>query len=760
MNNRRKELMLASAKEYCKCVVEGKTLKYNNQCNVIQSNTTGSGTNTSVVNGVFIIQCNTGDRGAIRNINIVNGHKYLVTFKAKPNYNGKVRAILFNNTYESNFGNTIFNLTQDNYSNCSFVANATFSDSNSNISFYVNYEGTFSSSNNVSIISLMIIDLTILGLSIITSTNEFFATDLGKYIAKGNYLSYEQNGKFIHAQSPIKFKGRNLLSLNRTQGTLSGDSNETQRTFSENEYYVGISMDNYYYAGNISSFSKTYDSITIENNNSGYGVGFPIRVIGGKQYHAHFVSNNIVEYRFGFYDKNGNFINYVGFQDTFIAPQNAYWCNVVIAPSYLNTETTFSDIIFCEESEYQNKYEPNCDTNVLNGITLHTGCTYKTYSVEEITYNNLTRNSSFTSTNSWYGKNGSISVVGGELVYTCTTIGTYAYDNVVYQNYSTYSGNALVDGHKYLLLGQVKAKTNATLLVWLAGGGTENATNRNTKIGANVWAYAWVIKTAGNVSNVEGQFGIDMRNGQVGGTCSVKNAMLFDLTALGLESVNSLDDFQKTKLGLFLSKGYSLSFEPSNRTIKDQIVNTFKEIDLSTLTWQNISGVYFTVLPNDIKINGRAIAEKYSNDNFYIGEYPYDDTNLVVLANETPSGKALLELATPEINAWYHLEIVYYREWEQYSGSVYKLDRDLSDLNVFDITADLGVNQGGLFWLIGRGNNYDYCYEDGYIYLKTDDIENVWAFDLLINNLPNRMVSRRTINVESNNDIDLDFTKE
>ena len=47
MNNRRKELMLASAKEYCKCVVEGKTLKYNNQCNVIQSNTTGSGTSTS-----------------------------------------------------------------------------------------------------------------------------------------------------------------------------------------------------------------------------------------------------------------------------------------------------------------------------------------------------------------------------------------------------------------------------------------------------------------------------------------------------------------------------------------------------------------------------------------------------------------------------------------------------------------------------------------------------------------------------------------
>lgn len=203
MDKKRKLLILAKNK-YGEFDIKGKTLKYNNQCNVIQSNTTGSGTTTSVVDGVFLIQCTSGNRGAIRNINIISGHKYFVTFKAKPNYNGNVRAILFNSAYATNFEST-FNLTKDTYNRCSFVGNASFSDNNSNISFYVDFGETFDSSKNIEIISLMIIDLTTLSLDAVATIDDFYNTDIGKAIQNGFYFPYSQNCVIYNAETPFNF---------------------------------------------------------------------------------------------------------------------------------------------------------------------------------------------------------------------------------------------------------------------------------------------------------------------------------------------------------------------------------------------------------------------------------------------------------------------------------------------------------------------------------------------------------------------------
>ena len=110
---------------------------------------------------------------------------------------------------------------------------------------------------------------------------------------------------------------------------------------------------------------------------------------------------------------------------------------------------------------------------------------------------------------------------------------------------------------------------------------------------------------------------------------------------------------------------------------------------------------------------------------------------------------------------WQTLDIQDYNEFVATdTPNIYKLNRDLSDYGVLDVTSDTGTKQTNLTMLNIAGGNGDFCYQDGYIYQKTNDIESVWIYQIQISNAPSRIVSRRTINVESENEIDLDFTKE
>ena len=89
--------------------------------------------------------------------------------------------------------------------------------------------------------------------------------------------------------------GKNLLNLNRTEGTPNPtdlSSYTSPRVMDTEHYYRGIQSANYYY--------KTYAEATVGNeeirvtatNNNGYGVGLPVRVKGGTHYTLNAVAEN------------------------------------------------------------------------------------------------------------------------------------------------------------------------------------------------------------------------------------------------------------------------------------------------------------------------------------------------------------------------------------------------------------------------------------------------------------------------------------
>ena len=690
MNNRRKQLMLASAKEYCKCVVNGNTLKYNQLANIVNKQAEViQGLTISTTNGLIKINGTSTTGNSYFDYQIAEysytgfkaNHKYFIWLQQSNN--GRVFLVVGSPYNEINESPTIFTCTSSQYLILRVATNGLT---------YDNY-----------CVRVNVIDLTELGLGSITSASEFFATDLGKYIKKGNYLPFS-SGEFIHSQSPINFNGVNIWNEQWEVGYL-----------------------------NLSNGQNAYGTDEIRS------VDY-IKAIPNTTYYHTFIG------RICYYDKDKNYIgnsDYV-LAGTITTPMNCEFIRFYTS-DYGNTYLN-NICINISNANYNGKYYKYCGTNALmEGLTLQKGDTYKTYSVDSVEYNQKVNPNSVT-TSGTLNANGyadlfNFSVDSSQKLVLAFNVSLSGSDisNCTIQLINTYQEvhTTIVNGIAYLYIETHSNLSSDSLYLRLWNYGASNVTFSNVK------------------------------------------ANIINLTQLGLENVNSVADFKKTKLGIFLSKGYFLPFTLTNKTIKDQIVRTMKEIDLSTLTWTYNS--YINAWQSDLSslfvksyagsVLPSAIAEKYRTIKYndfssaVEGDMGLFSTKpiLEIKSNDSvnaPSGKVLLELETPETNVWYHLVINNYTEWEQYSGDVYKLDRDLSDLNVFGITADIGENQGDLLFLIGRGNNNDYCYENGYIYIKTDDIQNVWEFDLLINNLPTRMVSRRTIKVESDNGVDMDFTKE
>lgn len=676
MNNRRKQLMLASAKEYCKCVVEGKTLKYNQLLET-----------TSFAN--------IDSPSLLDTFNVVANHKYIFIQKYSREclypYEDRDFQVYFygdNNNIETEYdinvrGNFIY---EPNASDTCIMRIHTYSE--------------FGTPLNLSI---MLIDLTALGL-FVDNVSDFFETDLGKYIAKGNYLSYETEGKFIHAQSPINFEGVNIWDEKYTEG-----------------YY---NIDN----GTLVAISGQLCTANL------------IKVKPNTIYYVYCGSASLYN-RALFYDKDKNYIGNARYQsngiENIVTPNNCFYMNISFGTLYGTAYN--NDICINEYNEnYNGKYYKYCGNSVFeSGLTLYKGDKYKTYGIDEISYNNLIPNA-----NQNYVNSNTDSANANVVVYGANG-GVYWAENL--ESSGFYSGT-------------FESNTTEFVNIYMSGNNT------------NLYFATDIQMTSGHKYYIS--FNVLQNDVSIVGGLRIANLRLIDLTELGLSALTD-------KLRIFLQKNYKLPFTLVNKTIKDQIVRTFKEVDLSTLTWTY--NTYINAWQSDLSslfvksyatnVLPSANAEKYrtikyndfssavEGDMWLFSIKPILEIKSSDSVN-APSGKALLELETPEINVWYHLEIIDYHEFEQYSGGVYKLDRDLSDLNVYDITADIGENQGGLLFLIVRGNYNDYCYENGYIYVKSDDIENAWEFDLLINNLPTRMVSRRTINVESENEIDLDFTKE
>lgn len=203
------------------------------------------------------------------------------------------------------------------------------SSNNTYLSLTIKKERTF----NHTPFNPMITDLTqMFGSNEPTSVDDERIKLLDKYLeANPNYD--EGTIKSANVESVV-LGGANLLKIGgRTKAptpTPSQSDASNPRNFSEDNYYVGITMNNYWYEYRIDKYEITNDSITLTPNQSGYGIGFPTRVEPNTQYTISQSTSGAIA--FGFYDNDGRFISYTTITP-FTTPNNCVWVVVVFRPS-------------------------------------------------------------------------------------------------------------------------------------------------------------------------------------------------------------------------------------------------------------------------------------------------------------------------------------------------------------------------------------------------------------------------------------------
>ena len=180
-----------------------------------------------------------------------------------------------------------------------------------------------------------------------------------------SYIPYNIGKIKCSSVGAISSQGYNLLTLNRTQGTLSGGARTTQRLLKDNEYYVGLSDNNYYSSSNVSNVSYSSSSITLTGS-GGYGIGLPIKVVAGNSYVINYTNSGTGTsgVRISWYDKNGNWVSATGNSasgTTVSAPVNAYLGVVCLRP---NGEQTYTNIGFSLSSS-RTGYSAYTGTNTL-----------------------------------------------------------------------------------------------------------------------------------------------------------------------------------------------------------------------------------------------------------------------------------------------------------------------------------------------------------------------------------------------------------
>ena len=142
----------------------------------------------------------------------------------------------------------------------------------------------------------------------------------------------------------------NLLNFyDRSLGTLSGVSNTTPRDFDFDKYYVGLTSNNYYNTGAITSYDIEDGEWKVVSRSSGYGVAFPIKVEPNTQYIISGYSSGYVG--LGYYDAEGNYLslattgnntsNVSFFSQAFKTPDNCYITTIVLRP---NAEGVYKNI--------------------------------------------------------------------------------------------------------------------------------------------------------------------------------------------------------------------------------------------------------------------------------------------------------------------------------------------------------------------------------------------------------------------------------
>ena len=223
--NRKQCLLILSKKQYASFTISGKSFKYNQLVNngnfVDSSNWDNFGGTLSVSNneGTLTITSSASSNRLQCNATIQSGHKYILSFYA--NCDSTTHMFLLVNSVS--IANDIL-ITQNLKEQHSIIFTATESGTLP-IRFYCNKDGTYLQNGNKFILSkVLIIDLTTLGLDSITTTEQFFATELGQVINSGFYLPANANNVVYNAETPFNFVYRTFTPRNNFQ--LRGIEND------------------------------------------------------------------------------------------------------------------------------------------------------------------------------------------------------------------------------------------------------------------------------------------------------------------------------------------------------------------------------------------------------------------------------------------------------------------------------------------------------------------------------------------------------
>ena len=152
-----------------------------------------------------------------------------------------------------------------------------------------------------------------------------------------------------HTDADVTRTGKNLLNLNRTQGTPSpsgGEASVSPRVMATDKYYVGITRNNYYYPSNLTGVSVTESAIAFTATGGGYGIGMPMEVESGTAYTVSCVSSVNAKVAYGYYDAEWNYLsnsnNPMDFPNTVTPPTNTKYMLVVFVASTTGTQTTIT----------------------------------------------------------------------------------------------------------------------------------------------------------------------------------------------------------------------------------------------------------------------------------------------------------------------------------------------------------------------------------------------------------------------------------
>lgn len=170
--------------------------------------------------------------------------------------------------------------------------------------------------------------------------------------------------------------GKNLLQLTgRTAVTTGNIINTTPRDFSAPYAYIGITMNNYFNNGNISSYSITDKSVSLTSAQKGYGIGLNVGVSPETTYTFSYKNKASSFAGVGYYDIDGNYLSYKQFTTgtwSFTTPANCVNLMVILLPN-ANIDTLYDEPqleLGSLESSWV-PYENICPISGLTGLSVY-----------------------------------------------------------------------------------------------------------------------------------------------------------------------------------------------------------------------------------------------------------------------------------------------------------------------------------------------------------------------------------------------------